>query len=68
MSLSQELVGHKISAKIKIYSLIRAESLCSLSYEIPCTIASSKFLAMRINLLSNQIHSSKIMLTHETVC
>ena len=36
MSLSHEHIGPKISAKIKIYILIRAELLFPLCYEIPC--------------------------------
>ena len=38
MGLSHGQVGHKILAKIKIYTLTRAELLCSLCYEIPCII------------------------------
>ena len=37
MGISHEHVGPKISAKIKIYILTRAELLCSLCYEIPCS-------------------------------
>ena len=37
MVLSHEDVGLKILAKIKIYLLTRAELLCSLCNEIPCT-------------------------------
>ena len=36
MSLSHEHVGSKILAKIKIYSLSRAELLCTVCNEIPC--------------------------------
>ena len=36
MSLSQEHIGSKILAKIKIYILTRAELLFTLCYEIPC--------------------------------
>ena len=36
MPLSQEHVGSKIVAKIKIYILTRAELLLNLCYEIPC--------------------------------
>ena len=36
MGLTNEHVGPKILAKIKIYVLIRAEILFTLSYEIPC--------------------------------
>ena len=38
MGLTNEHVGSKILAKIKIYILRRAELLCSLCYEIPCSI------------------------------
>ena len=36
MALSNEHVGPKTLAKIKIYILTRAELLCLLCYEIPC--------------------------------
>ena len=36
MPLSHEHVGSKIVAKIKIYTLARAELLFNLCYEIPC--------------------------------
>ena len=36
MALSHEQVGPKISAKIKIYTLTRAELLITLCNEIPC--------------------------------
>ena len=36
--LSNELIGPKILAKIKIYILTKAELLCPLCYEIPCTL------------------------------
>ena len=38
MGLTNEHVGHKLLAKIKIYVLTRAELLFPLCYEIPCTI------------------------------
>ena len=38
MAQSHEHIGPKISAKIKIYILSRAKLLCSLCYEIPCTM------------------------------
>ena len=38
MGLTNEYVGPKILAKIKIYVLTRAELLITLCYEIPCTI------------------------------
>ena len=37
MGLTNENVGPKILAKIKIYILTRAELLFNLCYEIPCT-------------------------------
>ena len=36
MPLSHEPAGSKILAEIEIYSLTRAELICSLCYEIPC--------------------------------
>ena len=36
MGLTNEHVGPKILAKIKIYALTRAELLFNLCYEIPC--------------------------------
>ena len=42
MSQSHEHVGIKISAKIKIYILSRAKSLCSLCHEIPCNVYLTK--------------------------
>ena len=36
MGLTNEHVGHKILAKIKIYVLTRAELLFKVCYEIPC--------------------------------
>ena len=36
MLLSHEHVGSKILAKIKMYTLTRAELLFNLCYEIPC--------------------------------
>ena len=37
MGLTNENVGTKILAKIKIYVLTRAELLFKVCYEIPCT-------------------------------
>ena len=37
MALTNENVGPKILAKIKIYALTRAELLFQVCYEIPCT-------------------------------
>ena len=39
MGLTNEHVGPRILAKIKIYVLTRAELLVTLCYEIPCIIA-----------------------------
>ena len=38
MGLTNEHVGPKILAKIKIYVLTRAELLFTLCYEIPCSM------------------------------
>ena len=38
MDLTNEHVGPKILAKIKIYVLNRAELLITLCYEIPCSL------------------------------
>ena len=38
MGLTNENVGPKILAKIKVYVLTRAELLLPLCYEIPCII------------------------------
>jgi capsule polysaccharide modification protein KpsS len=43
MALSHEHVGSKITAKIKIYILTRAESLFNLCYEIPCIRVRPRF-------------------------
>ena len=40
MGLTNENVGPKILAKIKIYVLTRAELLFKVCYEIPCTCPS----------------------------
>ena len=48
MSLSHKHVGSKISAKIEIYILTRAELLCPLCYEMPCTTTA--------RLYSNYLH------------
>ena len=37
MGLTNEHVGHQMLAKIKIYTLTRAELLFNLCYEIPCS-------------------------------
>ena len=37
MSLSHEDINPKTSEKTEIYTLTRAELLCSLCYEIPCS-------------------------------
>ena len=43
MGLTNEHVGPKILAKIKIYVLTRAELLFTLCYEIPCTFKKEQF-------------------------
>ena len=42
MSLSHKHVGIKMLAKIKIYTLTRAELLFPLCYEIPCNVPGYK--------------------------
>ena len=59
MGLTNEHVGPKILAKIKIYVLTRAELLITLCYEIPCNFqggrrVSVKFLNAEIVLRSTQ--------------
>ena len=51
MSLSNEHIGSKILAKIKIYILTRAELLFTLCYEIPCTCAIIAFEYVLTKLL-----------------
>ena len=46
MGLTNEHVGPKILAKIKIYVLTRAELLFQVCYEIPCT--SSWLLGLKL--------------------
>ena len=46
MPLSQEHVGSKIVAKIKIYTLTRAELLLNLCYEIPCSSSYYTYLVV----------------------
>ena len=43
MGLTNENLGPKILAKIKIYVLARAELLFKVCYEIPCTTSSWNF-------------------------
>jgi hypothetical protein len=55
MGLSHEFGGPKISAKIKIYILKRAELLFPLSYEIPCETRT--FILCRLaNMLNNFVN------------
>ena len=53
MCLTNEHVGPKILAKIKIYVLTRAELLIPLCYEIPCILESFN--------LSGNLPDSKIL-------
>ena len=52
MPLSHEHVGSKILAKIKIYTLTRAELLFNLCYEIPCTSNLSSALLQILGLVT----------------
>ena len=47
MSLSHEHVGCKITAKINTVTLIRAELLINLCYEIPCIYFLRKYMALQ---------------------
>ena len=66
MPLSQEHVGSKIVAKIKIYKLTRAELLLNLCYEIPCILKVPQILKKKHRLEVNinscffEIFESKI--------
>ena len=51
MGLTNELVGPKMLAKIKIYDLTRAELLFNLCYEIPCTQLKNTQTNMRFRLI-----------------
>ena len=57
MGLTNEHVGPKILAKIKIYVLTRAELLFQVCYEIPCTMRLSDW-----NLCLTYLASTYIML------
>ena len=50
MGLTNEHVGPKILAKIKIYVLIRAELIFTLCYEIPCRTDLNKRSLPRPNI------------------
>ena len=51
MGLTNEHVGPKILAKIKIYALTRAELLFQVCYEIPCNSAEIYHLHASVRLL-----------------
>ena len=48
MGLSHEHLGPKLLAKFKIDTLTRAELLCPLCYEIPCTIRCYDLLLVKV--------------------
>ena len=52
MGLTNEHVGPKILAKIKIYVLTRAELLFTLCYEIPCITTVLSQLILKRSLLA----------------
>ena len=65
MPLSHEHVGSKILAKIKMYTLTRAELLFNLCYEIPCSLPKSGWAIAHsahliLMLLSSKYQISKI--------
>ena len=58
MALSHKYVETKTSAKIKIYTLTRAELLFSLCYEIPCrtlSISGQKSRVLKLSFLRLQM-------------
>ena len=61
MGLTNENVGPKISAKIKIYVLTRAELLFKVCYEIPCIYGKFCCLLFYKNCLSDKPFISEIM-------
>ena len=58
MGLTNEHVGPKILAKIKIYILTREELLINLCYEIPCIIKTKLFLK-RVTLENSSNSANK---------
>ena len=69
MGLTNEHVGPKILAKIKIYVLTRAELLFTVCYEIPCTTDVTLLFLPQLNILisiitNNHIFSKLIMITY----
>ena len=58
MALYHEDLGSKISAKIKIYILSRAESLYSLCNEIPCRTGKAQLDEVRVTL-NNKLEDVK---------
>ena len=49
MPLSHEHIGSKILAEIEIYSLTKAELLCPLCYEIPCSTDAKPQLGLNLH-------------------
>ena len=56
MGLTNENVGPKILAKIKIYVLTRAELLFKVCYEIPCICEWISFVVMEDALRGNSLN------------
>ena len=56
MGLTNEHVGPKILAKIKIYVLTRAELLITLCYEIPCSLTHLSTVIGKISTLLQNEH------------
>ena len=63
MGLTNEHVGSKIVAKIKIYILTRAELLFNLCYEIYCTILLFELILQFLNVFFSEefLHSAQMM-------
>ena len=60
MGLTNEHVGPKILAKIKIYVLTRAELLFTLCYEIPCTMLEGFMIINCLGLIEIDTSNSKL--------
>ena len=67
MGLTNEHVGPKILAKIKIYVLTRAELLFTLCYEIPCTRSKNPRMEKNIGSFAAFTFIYCLDLTHHTV-
>ena len=62
MSLTNEHVGPKILAKIKIYVLTRAKLLFHFCYEIPCSTSHKSYILQKNFVSIIQLHLSLLNL------